>query len=176
MKRYKLGFSLFLEPDKYRDVPPSARQYVALREPHEPSFNYTQNAVTFAHVYDYASQGKVRIQSLDLKVRSATRSLANDLQARKEQLSLVDVSNAWWKGFVGPSRLGKVLTELKEVTTPSTLLLLTTQANGSFFYFATPLEKVNSAAAWKRFSKDLEILNSIYADLTSWSARGIFFP
>lgn len=109
--------------------------------------NYLFSPDRFEKLSKLAKTGKIKTELLDLREPKELRGFVNRLKLRGEQLSVLDISNAWQKQYMKGEALSNLLKEFGTWANPKSILMITRRnlSDGptqSFIYEAYTFENL----------------------------------
>lgn len=135
--------------------------------------NYLENRAQFDRLRSLALSGKIQAEQLDFRDVRKVKNLARALEAVGQKISVLDLSNAWWPGYIGQS-LSAVLPVLAAQGYAKSQLVLTESMldkvpDLQWSYFSFRFSNISSAYAVSRM---LELLqDSTLMERGQWNGH-----
>jgi hypothetical protein len=124
--------------------------------------NYLYYDEPFNRIKALADANRISTGYLDLNDFAAVAMLVTNLAAQKIPLSVLDISNAWWKAYTQRALLAATLTEFDKIARDDSIFLATSQspfvavAHGTIDRTPTPFSYSGYTFKYIRSSKTTE--------------------
>lgn len=122
--------------------------------------NYLYHDGLHARLYKLASEDKITTVELNLADPAASAKLVDEMNAAGIGISVVDISNAWWRVFIPREKLVASLEKFNAIAAPSARLVLTGYsffgiATSEFQYFVSDFQHIRDEGGILKFFKHL---------------------
>lgn len=111
------------------------------------NLNYLYNDNAFSRIKKLADQNKITTIVLDFNDEKAVSSLVASLEKRGVELSVLDLSNAWWKRYTNATKTASLLRQFQKIAKPNSLLAISTQGVNPILNLARIIRD-GGAEAW----------------------------
>lgn len=150
--------------------------------------NYLFDDELFSKLQKMAREDRMEAISLDYNQPLQVRSVMQAIHAEGLKLSVLDLSNAWWKSYIKPENLEKIILYSSEIALPKSTLLLTNYNyikdldKSLFTYIGFDLQNLMSPSNKRQFFSYLQVRDPEYSGekqrqtLLTWVGSTQFDP
>ncbi len=136
------------------------------KDPPFADANYLYYPKLFNKLQMTAQQDSLQVLQLDLSDSNKVHDLIQRIKKSKIDLSVIDVSNAWWNEHIGTKQFFEAIAILQEIAKPDTKIILTDNPNSPYLrdwtYHSFNLLGFNKAKLAKTIGREQASYHSIY--------------